>query len=76
MRLHRLRNLQWLRPPRRLNPLVSCGDCDDCIAGRTNLCSERQLIGMARPGAFAGLVRIPERNLIADVAEVENGKYA
>jgi len=47
-----------------LNPLVTCGRCDDCITGRTNLCPERQLIGMARPGAFAGLVSIPERNLI------------
>jgi alcohol dehydrogenase len=47
-----------------INPLVTCGRCDDCIAGRSNLCPERQLIGMARPGAFAGLVSIPERNLI------------
>ncbi|MDX1540959.1 MAG: alcohol dehydrogenase catalytic domain-containing protein, partial [Geminicoccaceae bacterium] len=42
-------------PGRRvaLNPLVTCGRCDDCVAGRTNLCPQRQLIGMARPGAFA-----------------------
>lgn len=53
-------------PGRRvaLNPLVTCGHCDDCIAGRSNLCPERQLIGMARPGAFAAFVSIPERNLI------------
>ena len=55
----------WNRGQRvALNPLVTCGRCDDCIAGRSNLCPERQLIGMARPGAFAGLVSIPERNLI------------
>jgi alcohol dehydrogenase len=47
-----------------IDPLVTCGHCDDCVAGRTNLCLERQLIGMARPGAFAGFVSIPERNLI------------
>lgn len=47
-----------------LNPLITCGRCDDCVSGRTNLCPERQLIGMARPGAFAELVAIPERNLI------------
>lgn len=47
-----------------INPLVTCGRCDACITGRSNLCPERQLIGMARPGAFAGLVSIPERNLI------------
>lgn len=47
-----------------LNPLVTCGLCADCIAGRSNLCPERQLIGMARPGAFAEYVTLPARNLI------------
>jgi threonine dehydrogenase-like Zn-dependent dehydrogenase len=47
-----------------LNPLLTCGRCDDCVSGRGNLCPERQLIGMARPGAFAEFVGIPERNLI------------
>ena len=47
-----------------LNPLLTCGRCDDCVSGRTNLCPERQLMGMARPGAFAEFVSIPERNLI------------
>lgn len=48
-----------------VNPLVTCRRCDDCIAGRANLCPERQLIGMARPGAFASFVSLPERNLIS-----------
>lgn len=54
------------RPGSRVavNPLVTCGQCDDCGAGRSNLCPERQLIGMARPGAFARFVSIPECNLI------------
>lgn len=47
-----------------LNPLVTCGRCADCVVGRSNLCPERQLIGMARPGAFAEYVTLPERNLI------------
>ena len=47
-----------------VNPLITCGHCDACVSGRTNLCPERQLIGMARPGAFAELVAIPDRNLI------------
>jgi 2-desacetyl-2-hydroxyethyl bacteriochlorophyllide A dehydrogenase len=47
-----------------VNPLITCGRCDDCVSGRANLCPERQLIGMARPGAFAELVAIPDRNLI------------
>ncbi|PWG64535.1 zinc-dependent alcohol dehydrogenase [Spiribacter halobius] len=47
-----------------LNPLVTCGLCEDCTDGRSNLCRQRQLIGMARPGAFAEYVTLPERNLI------------
>ena len=47
-----------------LNPLVSCGNCSDCISGRSNLCNNRKLIGMNYPGAFAEYVNIMERNLI------------
>lgn len=47
-----------------LNPLVTCGACTACLQGRTNLCPHRQLIGMARPGAFAEQIRLPERNLL------------
>ncbi len=48
-----------------INPLINCGRCDDCLGGRSNLCGDRQLIGMAIPGAFAERVAVPERNLIA-----------
>lgn len=48
-----------------LNPLISCGRCDDCGSGRTNLCPERELIGMNRPGAFAEFIAMPEVNLLA-----------
>ena len=47
-----------------INPLITCGHCNDCLDGRQNLCAERDLIGMYRPGAFAERVAIPERNLI------------
>lgn len=48
-----------------VNPLVTCGECDVCLDGRSNLCRSRQIISMMpRPGAFAELVRIPEQNLV------------
>ena len=47
-----------------LNPLITCGKCNDCLDGRQNLCAERDLIGMYRAGAFAEKIAIPERNLI------------
>ncbi|MGF1619142.1 MAG: zinc-binding dehydrogenase [Rhodomicrobiaceae bacterium] len=48
-----------------VNPLVTCGECGDCRAGRDNLCRTRQIISMPpREGAFAELIAIPERNLV------------
>lgn len=46
------------------NPLISCGRCEYCQQGRTNLCSDRTMVGMNRPGAFAGYMAVPERVLI------------
>jgi len=48
-----------------INPLVTCGTCRACKAGRENLCSTRQIISMPpREGAFADFVVMPERNLV------------
>ena len=47
-----------------LNPLMTCGICNHCQGGRSNLCAERELIGMRRAGAFAQYVALPERNLL------------
>ncbi len=49
-----------------VNPLVTCGRCAFCLDGRSHLCRERQIISMPpRPGAFAELVSIPERNVVS-----------
>lgn len=48
-----------------INPLVTCGHCAYCRAGRRHLCGQRQILSMPpRPGAFAEYVAVPERNLI------------
>jgi threonine dehydrogenase-like Zn-dependent dehydrogenase len=47
------------------NPLIVCGACDRCLAGRTNLCRRRQLVGAHRPGAFAQYVAVPARQCYA-----------
>lgn len=46
------------------NPLITCGTCDHCVQGRNNLCSNRTMVGMTRPGAFAELMSIPAASLI------------
>jgi threonine dehydrogenase-like Zn-dependent dehydrogenase len=42
-----------------INPLLSCGRCDLCELGKTNLCRQRRLVGIHRPGGFAELVAVP-----------------
>jgi len=48
-----------------VNPLVTCGTCEDCRAGRENLCAKRQIISMPpREGAFAEFIAMPPGNLV------------
>jgi len=59
-----------------LNPLITCGECHDCLSGRQNLCAQRDLIGMYRAGAFAEQIAIPERNLIPVPEGISSEKAA
>jgi 2-desacetyl-2-hydroxyethyl bacteriochlorophyllide A dehydrogenase len=47
------------------NPLIVCGSCEYCAQGRNNLCANRTMVGMTRPGAFAEYMSIPAASLIA-----------
>lgn len=47
-----------------VNPLVTCGRCSFCDTGRSNLCPQRELIGMRLAGAYAEYVSIPAKNII------------
>jgi alcohol dehydrogenase len=46
------------------NPSITCGVCDNCAQGRSNLCLDRTMVGMTRPGAFAEFMSIPAASLI------------
>jgi len=60
-----------------INPLVTCGECQACLAGRENLCPKRQIISMQpREGAFAQYVAMPLRNLVEVPADVPLTKAA
>lgn len=77
--LHGISGAGWRQPPlvlgheiagtdpsgRRVavNPLASCGECDSCLRGRPNLCRDRRLVGVHRPGGFAQQVAVPSRSL-------------
>ncbi len=47
------------------NPLIVCGTCEYCAQGRNNLCVNRTMVGMTRPGAYAEYMSIPAASLIA-----------
>lgn len=42
-----------------VNPLLSCGACDLCQGGEDNLCRNRAIVGIDRPGGFAEAVAVP-----------------
>ena len=37
-----------------VNPLITCGKCQECSDGREHICSNRSLLGMTKPVARAG----------------------
>jgi 2-desacetyl-2-hydroxyethyl bacteriochlorophyllide A dehydrogenase len=47
-----------------VNPLISCGNCEYCVQGRNNLCANRTMIGMTRPGGFAEFVTTAASSVI------------
>ena len=50
-----------------INPLITCGSCQECRLGRENLCQNRGLLGMTkpinRPGGFADFIAVPNKNI-------------
>jgi 2-desacetyl-2-hydroxyethyl bacteriochlorophyllide A dehydrogenase len=58
------------------NPLIACGSCDYCLQGRSNLCSQRTMVGMTRPGAYAETMAIPSKCLVELPAGMDAVKAA
>jgi len=56
----------WVRPGDEvlLQPGVSCGHCEHCLAGRDNFCVEYDILGSGRNGGYAELVAVPGVNVI------------
>jgi NADPH:quinone reductase-like Zn-dependent oxidoreductase len=47
-----------------LAPGVSCGQCEQCLAGHDNMCPDYSLFGRQIPGGYAEFVRSPAVNAI------------
>jgi 2-desacetyl-2-hydroxyethyl bacteriochlorophyllide A dehydrogenase len=49
--------------PVLVDPLLPCGDCAACDAGRPNTCANLRLIGIDRDGALAGRIAVQRARL-------------
>lgn len=58
-----------------VNPMVVCNACTNCTAGRSNLCENRWIIGIQRPGGLASMVAVPRACLVElpDTVPLEAG---
>jgi len=45
-----------------VNPITTCGKCEQCITGRTNICKNFRVLGLHVDGAFAEYVPIVGKN--------------
>ena len=46
-----------------VQPVISCGKCEQCIEGNITRCATRGLIGINRPGGFAEYVAVPRSSV-------------
>ncbi len=42
-----------------INPILSCGHCEQCRRGLRHICKEREIIGVHRAGGFAEFAAVP-----------------
>ena len=60
-----------LGQPVFVNPIVHCGVCEACLAGRTNVCRALTLVGIDYPGAIAPRTVVPEYGIYPLPADVD-----
>lgn len=47
-----------------LHYLVTCGECDDCLAGREQFCATGKMLGHFTDGGWAEYIAVPARNAV------------
>ena len=53
-----------------VDPVISCGRCHACLAGRRNVCRNLQVIGVHRDGGFSEYMTAPASNAYSIPADV------
>ncbi len=54
-----------------VNPLLSCGHCATCLAGRPHTCANLRLLGIDAQGGAAEQVAVPEGSLVPLPADAD-----
>lgn len=45
-----------------VQPVLRCGECEQCRSGNENICRNMRLLGLHVPGGFAEYIAVPARN--------------
>jgi L-gulonate 5-dehydrogenase len=45
-----------------VDPVIACGSCQSCLAGRPNVCRKLQVVGVHRDGGFSEFLCVPAPN--------------
>jgi len=58
--------VEGLTPGRRVlvNPALSCGRCEFCLAGEDSICLRFNILGWQQDGGYAEYVRVPALNVV------------
>ena len=54
----------WLGKEVVVNPGLSCGTCESCLAGWDNLCPRYRILGETAPGGYCERLVVPQQNLL------------
>jgi 2-desacetyl-2-hydroxyethyl bacteriochlorophyllide A dehydrogenase len=54
-----------------VNPLLPCGHCATCLAGRPHTCENLKLLGIDAPGGAAEQIAVPEGSLVPLPADAD-----
>jgi NADPH:quinone reductase-like Zn-dependent oxidoreductase len=54
----------WIGRPVVVSPGVSCGRCEQCLAGWDNLCPRYGILGEQLPGGYCERIAVPQANLL------------
>lgn len=56
---------------RLVYPWIGCGACEECRAGRENLCATAPALGIVKPGGYADTILVPDARYLLDITGLD-----